>query len=99
MIGAGTFRRQQQEDKIDRLAVERLEIDRPIEPREQTKQPFEIRHLAVRNGNAIANRSRAKLLALAQDFEDGAFVLPAEHGGARRELLQQLLLAVDLERR
>ena len=38
VIGAGAFRREQQKDQIDRLIVERLEIDRPLEPGEQTKQ-------------------------------------------------------------
>ena len=38
MIGAGALRREQQKNEIDRLAVERFEIDRPIEPREQSEQ-------------------------------------------------------------
>ncbi len=38
VIGAGAFRRQQQEDETDRLAVERFEIDRPLQPRKQSEQ-------------------------------------------------------------
>ena len=37
MIGAGAFRREQQKNQIDRLAVERLEIDRTLQPREQAE--------------------------------------------------------------
>jgi hypothetical protein len=41
MIGAGAFRRQQQEHQIDRLAVHRLEIDRALEAGEQAEQLFQ----------------------------------------------------------
>ena len=99
MIGAGAFRRQQQENQIDRLIVERLEIDRPVEPGEQSEQPGQSGHLAVRNGDAVADRGRAELFALHQDVENRPLVLSAEHGRARGKLLQHLLLAVDLERR
>src|SRR6185437_337791 len=34
MIGAGGFRRQEQENEIDRLTIERLEIDGALQPRE-----------------------------------------------------------------
>src|SRR6185437_6667807 len=57
MIGAGAFRRQQKENQIDRLAVERFEVDRPIEPREQPEQTRQMRHLAMRYGDAVADRS------------------------------------------
>ena len=98
MIGAGSFRSKQQEYKIDRLAIERLEIDRPIEPRKQTKQLVELCELAVRDGDAVADAGRAELLTLQQDLVDGAFVLAAELGRLSGEFLQGLLLSVDLER-
>ena len=84
MIGAGAFRREQQEDQIDRLAVERLEIDRPLQPRKQPEQLVELRQLAVRNGDAVADAGRAELLALQQDFEDRALALAGELGGLAR---------------
>ena len=99
VVGARGFRRQQQENQIDRLAVERLEIDRLVQPREQAEQPTELRQLAVRNGDAIADAGRAELLALQQHFEDRALVLAGQFGRARGQLLDRLLLAVDLERR
>ena len=39
MIGAGVFRRQQQEQQIDRLVVHRIEIDRLLKPREDALDP------------------------------------------------------------
>src|SRR5580700_11829709 len=98
MIGAGAFGREQEKDQVDRLAVERLEIDRSVEPREQSEQAAEVRHLAVGNGDAVADGRGAELFALHQDLENGLLVLAAEQGGARRELVQRLLLIVDLER-
>jgi hypothetical protein len=43
MIGAGTFRRQQQKHDVDRLVVERLEIDRFVQPRENAGNAIESR--------------------------------------------------------
>src|SRR5437588_12957520 len=98
MIGARRFRGEQQKDQIDRLAVERLEVDRPIEPREQAEQSLELGQLAVRDRDAIADAGRAELLTLLQDFQDLTLALSGEPGGARREFLDRLLLVVDLER-
>jgi hypothetical protein len=97
MIGAGTLRGQQQKNEIDGLAVESLEIHRPVKPRERSEQPSEIGHLAVGNGDAITDRGRAELLALHEDFEDRALALPGQHRGARGKLVQHLLFVVDLK--
>jgi hypothetical protein len=53
MIGAGGLRRKQQKHQIDRLAVERLKINRSFESCKQSEQLAELRQLAVRNGIAI----------------------------------------------
>ncbi len=99
MIGAGAFRRQQQKHQIDRLAVERLEIDRPLQPREQAEHLAELGQLAVRDGDAIADAGRAELLALQQDFQDRPFALSGERRRLGGDLLQRLLLPVDLQGR
>ena len=75
MVGARALRRKQEENQIDRLVVERFEIDRPVEAREQTEQLVELGQLAMRNGNAIADAGRAQLLTLQQDLEDLALAL------------------------
>ncbi len=97
MVGAGGFRCEQQKHQIDRLAVERLEIDSPFEPSKQSEQLIELGQLAVRNGDAVAHAGRTKLLALLQRLQDGPLTLAAELGGLRRQFLQDLLLAVDLQ--
>src|SRR5215470_12142741 len=99
MVGAGCFRREQQEDEIDRLAVECLKLDRAIQAGEQAEQMLELGQLAMRYGDSIADAGRSKLLALQQHLENGALALARQLGSARRKLLQRLLLAVDLERR
>src|SRR5215472_6982995 len=83
VIGPRPFRREQQEDEVDRLAVHRLEIDRSFQPGKQTKQLLELRQLAMRDGHPVADGRRTELLALQQDLENGALVLPAELGCMR----------------
>ena len=39
MVGARALGRDQQKDEVDRQAVERLEIDRPLQPREALRSP------------------------------------------------------------
>src|SRR5262249_11097013 len=99
MIGAGSFRREQHEQQIDRLTVQRLEVDRPVEPCEQAEQLVEPRELAVRNGDTVPDCGRAKLLALEQRLEDAALGLSGQLRGLRSKLLDRLLLAIDLQRR
>ena len=82
MVGAGTLRGEQQENQIDRLAVERLEIDRALQPREQAEHVGELGELAVRDGDAVADSGGTELFTLQQDFEDGAIALAGPNGGA-----------------
>src|SRR5438874_2095478 len=49
------------------------------------------------NGDAVAHAGRTKLLALLQRLQDGPLALAAELGSLRGQLLQDLLLAVDLQ--
>ena len=51
----------------------------------------------MRDGDAIADRGGAELLPLQQDLENRALILPGKAGCPRRQLLQRLLLAVDLQ--
>jgi hypothetical protein len=99
MIGARAFGRQQQEDQIDRLTIERLEIDRSVKAGKQAKQTIELRQLAMRDRNAVSNPGGTELLALQQGFENRAFAETAEFGRTCSNFLNRLLLAVDPERR
>ena len=51
----------------------------------------------MRNGDALAEASRAKPLTLEQGVEDIALLQPGEPRRARRQLLEKLLLGLDLE--
>src|SRR4029079_9485678 len=99
MIGAGAFRREQQEDETDRLPVERFEIDRPFQPCKQAEQLVELRKLAVRYRDAVADSGGAELFALHQRFENRLFAMAGNLRGLGGKLLQRLLLAVDPQRR
>src|SRR5262245_62803324 len=99
MIGAGGFWCEQQKHQIDRLAVERLEVDRPFQPGEQSEQLAELGQLAVGNGDAIADAGRSELFALLQRLQERALALAAELRRPEGEFLQNLFLAVDLQRR
>src|SRR5689334_2927615 len=99
MIGAGTFRREQQEYQVDGLPIERFEVDRALQACKYAKQLVELGQLAVRNGNTIADAGRAELLALHENLENSPLAEPGEFRSLGGELLQGLLLAVDLQRR
>ena len=70
VIRAGAFRRQQQEHDIDRLIVQRLEIDRGVQPRENARNAVEIGEFAVRNGDSLADAGRAETLTLQDRVEN-----------------------------
>src|SRR5690606_10734507 len=97
--GARRFGRGQQEDEVDRLAVEGLEVDRPFEPCEEAEQPVDPGRLAMGNGNAVADAGGAEALALEQRFEDVPFVEAGQLGRMCGQLLKGLFLAIDFERR
>ncbi len=84
---------QQQEDQIDRLFVDRVEVDGLFQPREHPIQTCKAGQLAVRDGDAIADAGGAQLLAFDQDVEDGALGQAGNLGGAACQFLQRLLFA------
>jgi hypothetical protein len=70
---AGTFRCEQQEDQIDRLVVQRFEIDGRFKTRKNADDRRKMAKLAMRNGNAIADTGRAQSFALKDDVENFTF--------------------------
>jgi hypothetical protein len=97
VISARRFRCEQQEDEVDRLVVERLEIDRALQPCEETKESAEFRKLAMRNRHTTTDAGRAELFALKQDFQNFLFALSRQLSRARGQFLNRLLLAVNLQ--
>ncbi len=95
MVGAGTLGGQQDANQIDRLLVDRLEVDRRLQAGEHRLQVGQLGKLTVRDGDAVAHTGRAKPLALHEDIEDTPLGEVDQIGGAPRQLLQGLLLAGD----
>ena len=92
MLGAGIGRRQQQEDEVDRAAVDRLVIDRLAQPREQAIDPRQALDLAVRDRDALAEPGRAQLLALVEARQHRRRIDAEPLAGEIGELLQQRAL-------
>jgi len=99
MISTGVFGRQEQENEIDRLIVDRVELDGRGEAGEKPIDPGQCRDLAMRNGDAMAQARRAELLALQESLEDHPVIDCGQLGGSVRDFLQELLLVLDLEAR
>jgi hypothetical protein len=87
VIGASSFRGQQQEHQIDWLIVQSLKIHRLIQPREHADNTVQAWQLAMRNSNAIANSGGAKPFALQNDVKDFTF----RQAGYFRSLSRQFL--------
>jgi len=84
MVGARAFRRQQQKHQIDGLAIHRFEIDRALEPREQSKQFSSLGNFAVRNGDAIADGGRSEFLRCNSTSKIARSFCRSQRGGTRR---------------
>src|SRR5262245_26098918 len=98
MISGRALRGEPQKHDIHRSAVDRVEIDRVGKPRADAGDALQPGKLAVRDGNALAEPGRAEPLALQQRVEYVALLQAGEPRRARRQLLQELLLVLDLER-
>jgi len=82
VVGAGAHRRQQHHHQVNRLVVDRLEVDRGVQPREQRRHPVRAGDLAVRNGEPVAEPGRAQRLAIAHGLVDDRLVLSCDLGGS-----------------
>jgi hypothetical protein len=98
MVGARFFRRQQHEDQIDRLAVHRFIVDGPFQAGEDAADGAGLAHAAMGNGDAGADAGGAQPLALHQGLEDAPFGQPVQLVRLGGEFLEQLFLALDLQR-
>ena len=92
MLGTRIGRGQQQEDKVDRVPVDRLIVDRLAKPRKQSVNLPEAIDLGVRNGYAVAEAGGAELLALIERRIDRRCISADSLGGEVGELLQERAL-------
>ena len=84
MVGPRLLRRQQDEDQVDRLLVDRVEVDGPFEPREEALDPVDARELAVRDRDPVSDARGPEPLPLQEDVEDLSEA--AEPPAKRRQL-------------
>jgi hypothetical protein len=97
MIGTGLGGRQQQEDKVHRNVIRRIEIDRRLQPGKYTCDAFKPRQPAMRDRNAAANGRAGKLFALPQRLEDDRAVQAHTRSHDRSQVLEQLALVARLQ--
>ncbi len=79
-------RRDQQEEDVDRLAVERREVDALARERDGADEPVDGRVPGVRDGDALADAGRAELLAAEDGADDALEVLVGRAGRPRWRL-------------
>ena len=70
MVGTRALGGQQHEDKIDRLVVDRIVVDRCFELGENAYDFADIGEAPMWNGDALSHTSGAEALALHQRLED-----------------------------
>src|SRR5690606_13190975 len=92
VIRTSPFRSQKQEDQIHGLVVQRLEIDRCFQPREDACDALDAGQLAMRDGDAVANTGRTELFALQDGVEDFPLRKSGDRSGFFRKQLKELLL-------
>src|SRR6476469_8221270 len=97
MIGARAFRREQQKDNVDGCSVNCVEVDRIGKARADAGDALKANEFAMRDGDALAEPGRAQPLTLQQRVEDVTLLQAGEPRRARRQILKQLLLGLDLE--
>src|SRR5438552_17478630 len=99
MVLAGILGREQQEDEVDRLLVDRIEVDRPLEPREDAVDAVEAADPRMRQRHLLADAGRAEPLALEEGAVDDLLVDADRSAGPPGKLAQRLRLAGDAQLR
>ena len=98
VVSPGVFGREQHENQINRRAVQRLKINRPVEPCENAVYPRGFRQLGMRDGDAIANAGRPEFFSLPYRVEYFAVGQTGHPGGAFAYILQSLFLGNGFQR-
>ncbi len=95
VIGSGFFRREQQKQDIDGLAVEGVEIDGFFKPRRRAEQMRQTGNLAMGNGDAIADGGRPKSFALQKRIEYDIAHEAGSRCGEGAQLFDRLFFACN----
>jgi hypothetical protein len=95
MLGVGIGWDQQQEHKIDRLAIDRLKVDGSRQSREQPKEGGEALYTGMRQREPVSQAGGTQLLAVSQRAEDRPGVDPDGGRRAAGQLGQELWLVLN----
>jgi hypothetical protein len=83
---------EKKKNKIDWLAVDRVEMDRPVQPREHAEKAVEPFDTSIRERETIAQSGGSQLLAGPQSVADRLRVEVRQGGRARSDILELLLV-------
>src|SRR5690606_29231598 len=99
VISARMFGREQQEDQVHRLVVQRFELDGFIQASEQAHDLLQAFEFYVWDSDSSAEAGRAKAFPLQEGVEEIPCLKRCELGSALAQLLKRLLLALRLQGR
>jgi hypothetical protein len=83
---------QEEKNKIHGLGIDRVEMDRPVQPHEHAEKAVEPFDTSMRERETIAQSGGPQLLAGLQSIADSLRVEVQQGGRAPSEILEQLLL-------
>src|SRR5258708_4501326 len=98
MVRSGAFRREQKKHEVDRLVVDGAVVYGRVQSCEQPVDALQVRKPAMRNCHPLADAGRTQTLALDERLQYATFRKPRQHSRAPGKLLEELLLALDLQR-
>lgn len=94
VLDRGRRRNQGEKNEIDELGIERVEMDRPLEPHEHTEETIELCDTGARRSKPCAKSGGTTFLAGPQGFEDWFRIEVERHCIPRGKIEEQLLLVV-----
>ena len=94
VLALGRRRNQEEKNEIHGFSIDRVEMDRPLEPREHTEETIESFDTGVRQGKPFAKSGGTEFLAGPQGSEDCLPIEVERRRGPRGEIEEQLLLVV-----
>src|ERR1700732_1285652 len=94
VLALGRRRTQEEKNEIHGLGIDRVEMDRPLEPREHTEETIESFDTGVRQSKPSAKSSGSEFLAGPQGIDDCFRIEVERRRGARGEIEEQFLFGV-----
>lgn len=93
MLDPGVLRREKRKDKVDRLPVDSVKVDRFFQPHENTDNPIKSADAGVGQRDAVAHARGAKAFALLQGVHGLRDIEPVDCLRNLCQILEKSLLA------